>query len=77
MEVTIIATSGLLWFTPARQEKNIVQVPENYTVRTILKQLQIPADEVSYIVHDGKIDNLDYKPQHGDVIELYPVISSG
>lgn len=77
MKITVIVTSELIWFTPSKQEKNIMILPENRTMCDVVRQLNIPVNEVSYVIHNGKMDDLNYKPQEGDTIELYPIIYSG
>ncbi len=77
MKITVIVTSELIGFVPSKQEKNIVKVPACSTVRDIVNQLSIPEAEVSYVIHNRKMYDLNYKPQEGDTIELYPIIYSG
>lgn len=57
--------------------KNLVMVEEGTRVGDLLKHLDIPIEEVGFVVINGFVVKLDKPIDQGDKIQLFPPIQGG
>jgi sulfur-carrier protein len=51
--------------------------PPQTTVEQIVDDLQIPKAEIGVMMVNGRHVELDYRPDGGDVLAIFPVIGGG
>lgn len=54
-----------------------VEVEAGLSLRAILEQFEIPADQIAFAFVDGHFKRLDYQPNDGEIITLQPPVSGG
>ncbi|GAB6180321.1 MoaD/ThiS family protein [Desulfotomaculum defluvii] len=78
MQIEIRAYTGLEKHTGTRYgEKILVNIDESTTARDIVKQLNIPEEEVFSILINGLHKTLDTILQDGDRVALFPPVGGG
>ncbi|WP_041537689.1 MoaD/ThiS family protein [Carboxydothermus hydrogenoformans] len=55
----------------------IVEVPEQSTISTLLEIIGLNKDLISFVTVNGERKDLAYRLQENDVVAFYPYISGG
>lgn len=54
-----------------------IEVKEGLSLKEILDQFQIPAEQIAFAFVAGHFKRLDYQPNDGEIITLQPPVSGG
>ncbi|MEG6521502.1 MoaD/ThiS family protein [Desulfotomaculum sp. 1211_IL3151] len=78
MQIEVRVYTGLEKYTGTRYgEKILINMEENSTTRDIVKQLNIPEEEVFSTLINGLHKTLDTVLQEGDRVAFFPPVGGG
>lgn len=72
VEVRLFAT-----FRNGRFKTKELDLPADCTVKAVLKNVEIPADEVGVLMVNGMSVGFDQKLSDNDVVAIFPAIGGG
>ena len=74
MEVEVRLFAG---FRQGRFNRRAFDLPEGTCLRDVLQQLDIPQEEVSLPLVNGRYSKLDRQLAPGDVFSVFPAVGGG
>ncbi len=74
MQIEVRLFAGL---RAGRFKKRVLHVPDDSRLRDILRRLEIPRDNVSLPLVNGRYAELTRPLQAGDVLSLFPAVGGG
>jgi len=74
MDVEVRLFAG---FRAGRFKKRTMDLPDPTRLRDLLAQLDIPAQQVSLRLINGRFSDLDQPLAAGDVVSLFPAVGGG
>lgn len=64
-------------FRRGRFDKRTMDLPEGASLRDLVRQLEIPEEEVSLPLINGRYGDLDRPLADSDVVSLFPAVAGG
>lgn len=77
MRITFCAFGNLRRYTPDRQERLPLDLPERATVDDALARIGVPWEEVGFVVVNGKMADRATELADGDRVEAFSPIGGG
>ncbi len=74
MEVEVRLFAG---FRGGRFKKRAMDLPAGTVLRDLLQQLEIPEEEVSIPLINGRYSKLDRQLADSDVVSIFPAVGGG
>ena len=74
MEIEVRLFAGL---REGRFRKRVLDVPDDSRLGDVLRRLDIPEEDVSLPLVNGRYSEMDRALQAGDVLSLFPAVGGG
>ncbi len=72
VEIRLFAT-----FREGRFRKRVMDLPQGTRLREVIRQLEIPEEQVSLPLVNGRYSELDRPLEAHDVVSLFPAVGGG
>ncbi len=72
IHIKVVLASFLREFAQKSQWEFMIEIPEGKSVNDLLHQLKIPEERVGMILVNGKGQGIDFSPEDGDRMALFP-----
>ena len=64
-------------FRKGRFDKQTTELPEGASLRDLVRQLEIPEEEVALPLINGRYGDLDRRLADSDVVSMFPAVAGG
>ncbi len=75
--VKVVLRGHLMWYPEKKQKHQIVSARKNARVIDLIKRLNVPIEQVGFILKNGQKVDASLIVNDGDEIELVPIIAGG
>jgi len=75
--VTFVLRGNLMWYPEQKQKYQKVLVKRGTTIIDVIRKLNVPIEQLSYILRNGEKVDAYTIINEGDEIELVPIIAGG
>lgn len=75
--VTFVLRGNLMWYPEQKQKYQKVLVKRGTTIIDVIRKLNVPIEQLSYILRSGEKVDAYTIINEGDEIELVPIIAGG
>ncbi|MDK2801464.1 MAG: hypothetical protein PWQ70_3083 [Clostridiales bacterium] len=77
INVTFILRGNLMWYPEQKQKAHNLTVEDNLRIIDVINKLNVPIEQINYVIKNGQKVNVNQKLTEGDQIELLPIIVGG
>lgn len=77
INVTFILRGNLMWYPEQKQKVHNLTVEDNLRIIDVINKLNVPIEQINYVIKNGQKVNVNQKLTEGDQIELLPIIVGG
>jgi sulfur carrier protein ThiS len=75
--VTFVLRGNLMWYPEQKQKYQKVLVEKDTTIIDVIRKLNVPIEQISYILRNGQKVDACMMINEGDEVELVPIIAGG